>query len=47
MTFQQKVHDIPTKYMCREVAEKLCEAVGAVNKESSLVKVDRGNVMRV
>uniref|UniRef100_A0A7N2R4N7 CCHC-type domain-containing protein n=1 Tax=Quercus lobata TaxID=97700 RepID=A0A7N2R4N7_QUELO len=29
------------------MAKKLCEAVGVVNKESSLVEVDRGNVMRV
>ena len=29
------------------MAEKLCEVVGVVNKESSLVEVDRGNVMRV
>ena len=42
-----QVHDIPTKYLNREVAEKLCETVGVVNKESSLVEVDRGNIMRV
>uniref|UniRef100_A0A7N2LME0 CCHC-type domain-containing protein n=1 Tax=Quercus lobata TaxID=97700 RepID=A0A7N2LME0_QUELO len=42
-----QVHDIPIKYLSREVAEKLCEAVGEVNKESSLLEVDRGNVMRI
>ena len=42
-----QVHDIPTKYLSREVAEKLCESVGVVNKEVSLVEVDRGNIMRV
>ena len=42
-----QVHDFPTKYLSREVAEKLCKAMGVVNKESSLVEVDRGTVMRV
>ena len=42
-----QVHDIPTKYLSREVAKKLCEPVGVVNKEASLVEVDRGNIMRV
>ena len=42
-----QVHDIPIKYLSREVAEKLCEAVGEVNKESSLLEVDCGNVMRI
>ncbi|XP_050259051.1 uncharacterized protein LOC126704056 [Quercus robur] len=42
-----QVHDIPTKYLSREVAEKLYEAVGVVNKESSLGEVDRGTIMRV
>ena len=42
-----QVHDIPAKYLSREVAEKLCEAVGVVNKESSLGEVDRGTIMWV
>ena len=42
-----QVHDIPTKCLSREVAEKLCKVMGVVNKESSLVEVDRGTVMRV
>ena len=42
-----QVHDIPAKYLSREVAEKLCEAVGVVNKESSLGEVDRGTIMQV
>lgn len=42
-----QVHDIPTQYLSREVAEKLYEAAGIVNKESSLVEVDRGSVMRI
>ena len=42
-----QVHDIPTQYLSREIAEKLCEATGVVNKESSLSEVDRGSVMRI
>ena len=42
-----QVHDIPIKYLSREVAEKLCEAAGEVNKKSSLMEVDHGNVMRI
>ena len=42
-----QVHDIPAKYLSREVAEKLCEALGVVNKESSLGEVDRGTIMQV
>ena len=42
-----QVHDIPIKYLSREVVEKLYEATGEVNKKSSLMEVDRGNVMRI
>ena len=42
-----QVHDIPIKYLSREVTEKLCEAAGEVNKKSSLMEVDHGNVMRI
>ena len=42
-----QIHDIPTQYLSREIAEKLCEATGVVNKESSLSEVDRGSVMRI
>lgn len=42
-----QVHDIPTQYLSREVVEKLCKATGIVNKESSLVEMDRGSVMRI
>ncbi|XP_075650092.1 uncharacterized protein LOC142620637 [Castanea sativa] len=42
-----QVHDIPIKYLSREIAEKLCEAAGEVNKEPNLVEVDRGSVMRI
>ena len=41
------VHDIPIKYLSREVVGKLYEAMGEVNKKSSLMEVDRGNVMRI
>ena len=42
-----QVHDIPVMYLSREIAEKLCEAVGKVSKEPTLAEVDRGNVMRI
>ena len=42
-----QVHDISIKYLSREVVEKLYEAAGEVNKKSSLMEVDRGNVMRI
>nr|XP_023897166.1 uncharacterized protein LOC112009054 [Quercus suber] len=42
-----QVHDIPIKYLSREIAENLCEAAGIVSKEPILAEVDRGNVMRI
>ena len=42
-----QVRDIPIKYLSREIAEKLCEAAGVVNKEPNLAEVDCGNVMRI
>ena len=42
-----QVHDIPIKYLSREIAEKLYEEAGVVSKEPNLAEVDRGNVMRI
>ena len=42
-----EVHDVPTQYLSREIAEKLCEATKVVNKESSLSELDRGSVMKI
>ena len=42
-----QVRDIPTQYLSREIAEKLCKATKVVNKESSLSEVDRGSVMKI
>ena len=47
VSLRVQVHDIPIKYLSREVVEKLYEATGEVNKKSSLMEVDRGNVMRI
>lgn len=45
VTMWVQVHDIPTKYLSREVAEKLCEAARKVSTKPTLAEVDRGNVM--
>lgn len=42
-----QVHEIPVCYLNREVAKDLCEAMGAVNRDSIITDVDRGCVMRI
>ena len=42
-----QVHDIPIKFLSREVAEKLCEAVGEVKRDVSQMDVERGEIMRI
>lgn len=42
-----QVHDIPVRYLNREVAKDLCEAMGVVNRDSIITDVDRGCVMRI
>ena len=42
-----QVHDIPVQFLSREVAEKLCGAVGEVRKDVNLREVERGEVMRI
>ena len=47
VTLWVQVHDIPTNYLSRKIAEKLCEAARKVSTEPTLAEVDRGNVMRI
>ena len=42
-----QVHDIPIKFLRRNVAERLCEAVGEVKREVSQKEIERGKVMRI
>ena len=42
-----QVHDIPVQFLSREVAKKLCGAVGEVRKDVNLREVERGEVMRI
>ncbi|KAL0000754.1 hypothetical protein SO802_014535 [Lithocarpus litseifolius] len=42
-----QVHDIPAQFSSRDVAEKLCEAVGEVRKDVNIKEIERGEVMRI
>ena len=42
-----QVHDIPSSFLTRKVAEKLCDTVGDVQKSIGVVDDDGGNFFRV
>ena len=42
-----QVHDIPVRFLNKQVAKKLCEAVGVVDKNSKDEEVDGGSFIRV
>ncbi|KAK9996626.1 hypothetical protein SO802_021312 [Lithocarpus litseifolius] len=46
-TFWIQVHDIPIRYMSREVAESICDIVGEVCRSIGGVEEDGGRFMRV
>ena len=46
-TFWVQVHDIPLRYMTRQMAKCLCEIVGEVHKSTGAVDEEGGHFMRV
>lgn len=42
-----QVHGIPPQFLNREVAEKLCEVVGEVDRSPKTSKMEGGNFIRV
>ena len=46
-TFWVQVHDIPLRYMTRQMAECLCEIIGEVQKSTGAVDEEGGHFMRV
>ena len=46
-SFWVQVHDIPIRFMTREVAENICDTIGTVCRSIGGVDEDRGRFMRV
>ncbi|KAK9989616.1 hypothetical protein SO802_029855 [Lithocarpus litseifolius] len=46
-TFWVQVHDIPIRYMTKEVAENICDIVGEVQKSADAVSDEGGHFIRV
>lgn len=42
-----QVHDIPSSFMTRKVAESLCEVIGEFEKTNGAVDEDGGSFLRV
>lgn len=46
-TFWVQVHDMPIRYMTKEVAEELCDTIGEVSRSTRGVDEEGGEFMRV
>lgn len=45
--FWVQVHDIPIRYMTKEVAENICDIIGEVHKSTDVVTNEGGHFIRV
>ena len=45
--FWVQVHDIPTSFQTRKVAESLCDTMGDIQKSNGVVDEDGGSFFRV